>query len=70
MRGEFRLARVGDVHPSEDGIVRRVDIEYVIYRTMTKKVELVDGRVQSVPRSVQRLALIIPVEELPSTSVD
>ena len=70
VRGEFRLARVGDVHPSEDGIVRRVDIEYVIYRTMTKKFELVDGRVQSVPRSVQRLALIIPVEELPSTSVD
>ena len=65
VRGEYRLAMVGDVHPSRDGLVRRVDIEYVIYKSMTKDFQLVDGKLHSVPRSVQRLALIIPVEELP-----
>ena len=64
VRGEYRLARVSSVHPSVDGIVRKVSVEYVIYKTVSKKFELIDGRITSVPRSVQRLSLIIPVEEL------
>ena len=64
LRGEYRLARVVQVHPSKDGLIRRVTVEYIIYRTVTKKMKLVDGRPSALQRSVQRLALIIPVEEL------
>ena len=64
MRGEYRLARVSAVHPSKDGLVRRVTIEYVVYKSITKDMKLVDGRASTLERSVQRLALIIPVEEM------
>ena len=63
VRGEYRLARVIEVHPGSDGIVRRVTVRYVIYKSIGKDMKLRDGRIISVERSVQRLALIVPVEE-------
>ena len=60
VRGDYRVAIVDEVHPSKDGVIRRVSIRYVNYRTMTKKFELVGGQKQVVERSVQRLSLLVP----------
>ena len=60
VRGDYRVAIVDEVHPSKDGVIRRVSIRYVNYRTMTKKFELVGGQNQVVERSVQRLSLLVP----------
>ena len=61
LKGEYRIAVVHDVHPSRDGVVRRVSIRYMIYRSMTPDMKLVDGRPSIVERSAQRLALLVPV---------
>ena len=63
MKGEYRVAVVHAVHPSKDGIIRRVSIRYMIYRTLTADMKLKDGRPSIVERSVQRLALLVPVNE-------
>lgn len=63
MKGEYRLAVVEAVHPSQDGIVRRVSIRYTLYKSVGKDMQLKGGRSIIVERSVQRLSLIIPVEE-------
>ena len=63
MKGEYRVAIVHAVHPSKDGLVRRVSIRYMIYRTLTADMKLRDGRPSIVERSVQRLALLVPVNE-------
>ena len=63
VRGEYRLAEVLEVHPSKDGVVRRVSVRYKHYRSVTKDFKLVDGRDQVVERSVQRLSLLVPCTE-------
>ena len=60
LRGDYRVAIVHEVHPSKDGLVRRVSIRYMNYRTMTKDYRLVGGIKQVVQRAVQRLALLVP----------
>ena len=61
MKGEYRVAVVHEVHPSQDGVVRRVSIRYMIYRTVTPDMKLVNGRPSIVERSAQRLSLLVPV---------
>ena len=63
VRGEYRVAEVHEVHPSKDGIVRRVSVRYKLYRSMSKDFKLVDGRDQIVERSVQRLSMLVPIAE-------
>ena len=60
VRGDYRVAIVKEVHPSKDGIVRRVSVRYKNYRAMTKDFKLVGGHDQVVQRSVQRLSLLVP----------
>ena len=62
MRGNYRLGVVQEVFPDEDGKVRRVLVMYKNfhvgkYRSCYRVSEAV-----TVSRSVQRLALLVPVE--------
>ena len=63
MRGEYRVARVHAVHPSADGIIRRVSVVYKIYKAMTPELYLQGGRDVVVERSVQKLSLLLPYSE-------
>ena len=60
VKSKYKMAVVDSVHPSDDGLVRSVTIRYVI-RNGT------DTTVKHAKRSVQRLVLVMPVEELSST---
>ena len=60
VRGDYRVAVIKEVHPSKDGIIRRVSVRYKNYRTMTKEFKLIGGLDQVVQRSVQRLSLLVP----------
>ena len=57
IKGKYRLAVVEEVKVSDDGCVRSVLLRYAIVNKDTKP------RIVRVRRSVQRLALILPVEE-------
>lgn len=63
LRGEYRVARVSAVHPSDDGILRRVSVSYKLYKTHTSDHKLSGGRDVTVERSVQRLSLLLPYTE-------
>ena len=63
LKGEYRLAVVAAVHPSKDGIIRRVSVRYTVYKSVSKDMQLRGGRAVVIERSVQRLSLIAPVEE-------
>ena len=63
LKGEYRLAVVAAVHPSKDGIIRRVSVRYTVYKSVSKDMQLRGGRAVIIERSVQRLSLIAPVEE-------
>ena len=53
-RGEWKLAKVADVVPGNDGIVRRLKIHYKSKGS---------NQFTIVTRSVQRVIVILPVEE-------
>ena len=57
-KGEFRLARVCELHPGEDGVVRTVTIAL---RDRRKRGER--PVVRKLPMAVQRLAVLLAVEE-------
>ena len=57
IKGKYRLAVVEEVKVSDDGCVRSVLLRYAVVTKDNK------SRVVRVRRSVQRLALILPVEE-------
>ena len=63
LKGEYRLAVVESVHPSRDGVIRRVSVRYTVYKSVGKEVQLKGGRSIVVDRSIQRLSLIVPVDE-------
>ena len=61
IKSKYKLAVVDTVHPSDDGFVRSVSLRYV-------NVQMNNGGVAKastvlVKRSVQRLVMILPVEE-------
>ena len=62
IKGEYRLARVKDTFPDAHGVVRKVTICYKNYRVGESLVEYHGARDTECTRSVQRLALIVPVE--------
>ena len=61
LRGRYYLAIVEQVHPGRDGIVRKVTLRYRTYRVGERVHEYNGSRECVVSRSVQRLALLVPV---------
>ena len=62
LRGEYRLARVREVHPGSDGCVRSALVEYKRFRTREAANEYKGASYTSVRRSIQRLVLLVPVD--------
>lgn len=60
---EYKLARVHEVFPGPDDNVRRVSLSYKNYKVKGKMIEYTGSGDTIVSRSVQRLALLVPVEE-------
>ena len=61
-RGDYRLARVVQVHPSKDGITRRASVAYKNYKVGEALREYKGAKDTVVERSLQKLSLLIPVE--------
>ena len=61
IKAKYKLAIVDAVHPSADNRVRSVTVRYVLLHKNSKGEDVVKNI--TVKRSVQRLALILPVEE-------
>ena len=62
MRGNYRLGLVQEVFPDEDGKVRRVLVKYKNFRVGKDRSCYGISESVIVSRSVQRLALLVPVE--------
>merc|ERR1712237_247093 len=62
LRKKYKLAVVTDVHTSQDGMVRSCTVGFRQTRAPTKK-EKYRSVWQVLQRSVQRLTLLLPVEE-------
>ena len=64
----YRLCRVGEVVESVDGCVRTVTVKYLPDNQLKKKLKVgekfEEGWMQEKEVAVQRLALIVAVEEL------
>ena len=56
LRGIWKLGRVSNIYPSNDGVVRKVEVQY--------KSNLESKGFETIRRPVQRLVLIQPVNEL------
>ena len=63
LRGEYRLAVVKEVFPGPDGKVRKATVQYKKYRTGEPLREFRGAENVVVTRAVQRLALLVPVEQ-------
>ena len=60
--GEYRLARVREVHSGSDGCVRSAQVEYKRFRTREVANEYKGTPYTSAWRSIQRLVLLVPVD--------
>jgi len=63
MRSEYRLALVKEVYPGDDHKVRKVLLSYKNYKVGEKISQYSGAKDQLITRSVQRLVLIVPVDE-------
>ena len=61
VRGHWKLARVSQAHPSSDGKVRSVEVEYKNCENL-KKFDLPTSFVK-VTRPIQKIVLLLPVDE-------
>ena len=64
LRQGYFIARVKNVYPSKDGIVRRVDICYRNFRVGRKVHEYKGSTEIVVSRGVKNLALLVGMDEL------
>ena len=62
LRGNYRLGLVQEVFPDEDGKFRRVLVKYKNFHAGKDRSCYGIGEAVTVSRSVQRLALLVPVE--------
>ena len=62
-KGEYRLARVSEILPSADGLVRRVKVCYKNYKVGETIHEYAGAPDTVVERSVQTLSLLVPVSK-------
>ena len=60
LKGEYRLALVKEVFPGDDGLVRKVLLMYKNYKVGDRLCK--SGTEMLVTRSIQRLALLVPVD--------
>ena len=63
LKGEYRLSRVTQVFPSADGMVRRARVLYKRYKVGEKLREYRGASDVEVEHSVQKLGLLVPVED-------
>ena len=62
LKGEYRLGRVVETHPSKDGNVRKVSVAYKNFMVGKKVSEYKGVKDTIVKRSVQRLVLLVPID--------
>ena len=63
VRGSWRLGRVSNVFPGDDGRVRNVEIQYKQFST-NEQVNVYTGKEYSaIQQPVQKLAVLVPVDE-------
>ena len=63
IKGAYKLAIVKSVKVSSDGLVRSCEVEYKIPNSKDSCKEYTGGKTIVLKRSVQRLSLLIPIEE-------
>ena len=63
VRGEWKLGIVTKTFPSDDGKVRRVEVSYKIFRPDEKLDTYNGANHASVERAVQRLIVLVAVDE-------
>lgn len=63
LRSEYRLGIVRQVYPGQDHKVRQVLLSYKMYKVGENVAQYSGAKDQLVTRSVQRLVLIVPVDE-------
>ena len=63
IKGKYTMAIVESVETSKDGLVRSCDVGYRIPKSTDPVDTYTGGKWISLTRSVQRLTLILPVEE-------
>ena len=62
LRAEYRLGRVQEVYPGDDGLVRKTKIAYRRYKVGDVGIKYTGSIQQFVIRPVQRLVMVLPVE--------
>ena len=62
LRGVYKLGLVREVFPGRDGFVRKVSISYKNFKIGEKVYEYSGAKDTVITRSVQRLALLVPVD--------
>ena len=62
-RGQYRLGIVQKTHPGRDGIIRVVTVGYKNFKVDEKVYQYNGQPYTTVKRRVQRLVLLVPVEE-------
>ena len=67
IKGKYILGRVEEVRPGDDGLVRSCQVSYTLPNAHDSVNAYSGGKKISVSRSVQRLTLLLPVEEQPSS---
>ena len=65
MNKTYKLAKVSETLPSDDGLVRKVKLKYMQYKKAENGKQIyTGGNNQEITRSIHRLVLLVPVEEL------
>ena len=60
LRGDWKLAEVSEATPAQDGLVRDVEVRY---KKLDDKLNYIGATDIKIRRPVQRLVLVVPVEE-------
>ena len=63
IKGNYKLAVVKSVKISADGLVRSCDVQYRIPNAKDSSQKYTGGKLIVLTRSVQKLSLVIPIEE-------
>ena len=63
IRGNWRLARISDVFPSDDGRVRKVELKYKNEKPGEAGNKYAGSPYTRIERPVQRIVVIVPIDE-------
>ena len=63
LKGQYKMAKVDEIKTSSDGRVRSCQVSYRIPYSKDDNHKYSGGKVIKLSRSVQRLTLLLPVEE-------